>query len=610
MRFHLLALLTAATAALSPAADPDGASLYRERCALCHEASTQTRAPSPASLKMMSAENVVRALETGLMKEQGASLTAAQKRLIATFLTAGSTPAPTPAPACPSNPPIALAGPQWNGWGISLENSRFQPAASAGLTADQIPRLKLKWSFAFPNAIIANGQPTVAGGRLFVASSNRNIYSLDARTGCQYWSFETDAPVRTAITIVSVSAGGKPRAFFGDRRGSVYSLDAATGELLWKVRAAEHPRAGITGAPVFHDGRVYVPVITGEEGAANDPKYQCCTGSGAVVALDASDGRKLWQANTIREDYKIVGTNAAGTPILGPSGASIWSAPTLDPEAKAIYVATGDNFTHPDSKTSDAILALDQRTGELLWTRQLLAGDVFSTACVTSTKQGCPENPGPDFDFGSSPILVKLPDGKRLLIAGQKSGVVHALDPDRKGAIVWQTRLGHGGILGGIQWGSASDGKLVFVALSDVGFSEFNLERGGKRILDPKAGGGLFALDAATGKKVWSAPPILTCGDRPNCSPAQSAAVSAIPGAVFSGALDGHLRAYSTKDGKVLWDFDTAHEFSAVNGPGKGGSIDGPGPVIVNGMVFANSGYGTFGAMPGNMLLAFSLDGK
>jgi len=589
------------------AADPDGAALYRERCAACHDAPGQTRAPSASALKMMSPENVVRALETGLMREQGSALTLPQKRAIAEAVTGKISSAKISAPACAdSKKPFSPTEADWNGWGNGLENTRFQ--RNPGLTAAQLPRLKLKWAFAYADTFTANGQPSIVGGRLFVASANRNIYSLDARTGCQYWSFESEAPVRTAITVVNVK-GSRPSAFFGDRRGNIYAVDASNGELLWKKKSMDHPRAGITGAPVFYGAALFVPVTAGEEGAAIDPKYECCTGRGGVVAFDGA-GKKLWQAYSIPEQPRIVEKNSSGTPVWGPSGASIWSAPTIDPEKQAVYVATGDNFTHPDSKTSDAILAFSLKTGDMLWSRQLLAGDVFSTACVTPTKQGCPDNAGPDFDFGSSPILIKLANGMRALVIGQKSGIVHAIDPDNQGAILWQTRVGRGGVLGGVQWGSAYDGKRVFVAVSDVSFKEFSLGRGGTRVLDPKLGGGLFALDPATGAKIWSTPAPPICGDRPNCSPAQSAAVSAIPGAVFSGSLDGHLRAYSSADGKIIWDFDTAREFAAVNGAGKGGSMDGPGPVISGGMVFVNSGYGSFGGLPGNVLLALSIDGK
>jgi len=605
MRVLLMTLLW--TSVLSIAADRDGASLYRERCSPCHDGPAQGRAPAASALRMMSAENVVRALESGLMKEQGASLNANEKRAVADFLTAKTSPSKSAGAKCSDSGSAVTPGAgDWEGWGNGWNNARFQ--ATPGINAADVPRLKLKWVFAFPDTFTANGQPSVAGGRVFVASANRHVYSLDMRTGCEYWSFESEAPVRTAISVVAIK-GVRPRAFFADRRGNVYAVDAANGELLWKTRALDHPRAGITGAPIFYDTRLVVPVTSGEEGAANDLSYECCKARGAIVSLDSS-GKKQWQSYSIPDEPRVVGKNPAGTPVWGPSGASIWSAPTIDIEKQVAYAATGDNFTHPDSKTSDAVLAFDLKTGKMLWSRQLLEGDVFSTACIATSKAGCPENPGPDYDFGSSPILVKLANGKRALVIGQKSGIVHALDPDDKGRVLWQTRVGRGGILGGVQWGSASDQKLVYVALSDVSFTEFGIERGKARIFDPKIGGGLFALDPSTGAKVWSTPAPSICGDRPNCSPAQSAAVSAMPGAVFSGALDGHLRAYSTIDGKIIWDFDSMRDYAGVNGPGKGGSMDGPGVAIAGGMIFANSGYGTWGGAPGNVLLAFSVDGK
>jgi polyvinyl alcohol dehydrogenase (cytochrome) len=592
------------------AAEPDGPALYKQRCATCHEASGQTRAPAPAAMRLMSPENVVRALESGLMKAQGATLSAAEKRAVAEFLTAKAigTAAQAKTGACASPKPFSISEPQWNGWGADAANSRFQPAAQAGLTAAETPRLKLKWAFAFPNTFVAYGQPSIVGGRLFVGSANRNVYSLDAQSGCQYWAFEAQGPVRTAIMIAAVGENHRPIAFFGDQRGFAYALDAAAGELLWKVHIDEHPLAKIVGAPVFHAGRLYVPVTAAEEGPAMSAAYECCKGRGALVALDAATGKQIWKTYTIAEEPRPVQKSAAGTQMWGPSGASIWSAPTVDPERNAIYVGTGDNFSVPTTPTSDAVMAFDAQTGKILWTKQLTEGDAFNMACVAGG-QSCPQPAGPDLDIGASPILVKLAGGKRALLVSQKSGVAHALDPDRNGEILWETRLGKGGPLGGIQWGSAFDGKNMYAALSDIAFTSVSFTGGGMKV-DPKAGGGLFALDAATGKKVWAAPPP-SCGDRPQCTPAQSAAVSAIPGVVFSGSEDAHLRAYAAADGKVIWDFDTAHDFLTVNGlTAKGGSMDGPGPAIAGGMLYVCAGYGNWGGLPGNVLLAFSVDGK
>ena len=600
---------------LLSAGAPDGAAIYRQHCALCHDHSSETRAPAPTALRRMSAANILKALESGVMKEQGAKLTAGEKAAAAEFLSGKVLDAGAPAiqpGMCATPGQFSPSGANWNGWGADVTNSRFQPASQAGLNAADVPRLKLKWAFGFPGTFIANGQPSVVGGRVFVPSFNRHIYSLDAKSGCQYWSFEAAAPVRTAITVGTLRGdkpSDKPRnlAFFGDQRGNAYALDAANGELLWKVHIDEHARATIVGAPVYYDQRLYVPITAAEEGRAMDPKYECCSARGALVALDAATGRQIWKTYTIADQPAPTRKNSDGTQMWGPSGASIWSAPTIDVERKIIYAGTGDNFSDPATKMSDAVIAFDMATGKILWSKQLTEGDVYNMSCGPGRNAAsCPEKPGPDFDIGASPILVKLANGKRVLLVSQKSAIAYGLDPDNHGEILWQTRVGRGGALGGIQWGSASDGRNMYVALSDI---RFRLQDK-KRALDPKSGGGLFALDTATGHKVWAADPP-DCGARPSCSPAQSAAVSTIPGVVFSGSEDGRLRAYSTSDGKVIWTFDTAVEFTTVNGlKTTGGSMDGPGPVIAGGMLYVDSGYGNWGGLPGNVLLAFSIDGK
>jgi polyvinyl alcohol dehydrogenase (cytochrome) len=162
--------------------------------------------------------------------------------------------------------------------------------------------------------------------------------------------------------------------------------------------------------------------------------------------------------------------------------------------------------------------------------------------------------------------------------------------------------------MGGVQWGSAADQQNVYVALSDIG--RVMLAYSNSTDADPKQGGGMFALRLEDGERAWYTPPP-GCGTRARCSPAQSAAVSALPGVAFSGSVDGHIRAYSATDGKIVWDFDTIRPYETVNGvAARGGSIDGPGPAIAGGMLFVNSGYPTAGGTPGNVLLAFSVDGK
>jgi polyvinyl alcohol dehydrogenase (cytochrome) len=349
-------------------------------------------------------------------------------------------------------------------------------------------------------------------------------------------------------------------------------------------------------------------VSSSEEGTGSLTDYECCKFRGSVVALDAASGKQIWKSYTIPEEPRPVRKNARGTQLWGPSGAPIWSSPVVDETRRALYVTTGNNYSDPSTATSDAFVAMDLDTGRILWTHQVRERDAYVSACRLEDKTNCPEAKGPDFDFAASPILVALDSSKRALVAGHKSGNVYAVDPDRQGASLWETRVGEGGSMGGVQWGSAADGQNVYVALSDLGrvmltYTQFT-------DADRTRGGGTFALRLADGSRAWHAPPV-PCDARPCCSPAQSGAVTAIPGVAFSGSLDGHLRAYEAATGRIVWDVDTVREYETVNGvPGKGGSLDGPGPVVAGGMLFVNSGYTVDGGMAGNVVLAFSVDGK
>lgn len=600
-----------------------GEALYKQRCAACHDGAVP-RAPNRAALKQMSPENVRFALAGGSMAVQGLGLSTAQMADLAEFLT-GKRPMKEQIPTaafCAVDVGRAfvdpLSKPHWNGWGVTLEQHRFQPAEMAQLTAEQVPKLKVKWAFGFPGVFRAQAQTTVAGGRVFVGSFERRVYSLSAETGCIFWAFDTDGPVRTAISLGQNGSGWA--AYFGDQRANVYAVDAVTGKLLWKTHVEEFPGALITGAPALAEGRLYVPTSSMEEVFAGNPEYPCCKFRGSISALDAATGKVLWKSYTVTEEPTPRRKSKVGVQLWGPSGAGVWSSPTVDLKARTLYVTTGDSYSDPAALTSDSFLAFDLETGKLKWSQQMTKGDAFNVSCGAppETRTNCPEANGPDFDFGSSPILVELGSGRRALIAGQKSGMVYALDPEKQGELLWQRRVGRGGPTGGVQWGSAADAKNVYVALSDVAMKPVPPGTPGARDtafgfaaqLDPKIGGGLFALKVGTGEIVWHTPHP-GCGDSPGCSPAQSAAVTAIPGVIFSGGLDGHLRAYSAQDGHILWDVDTAEDFKTANGvKAHGGALDGPGAVIVAGTLFVNSGYAFLGAAPGNVLLAFSIDGK
>ncbi len=588
-------------AAQSASAPPgDQESLFQAACAVCH-ANPATRAPTRESLSAMSPDFIVEALTSGVMQQQGSALSPDQRAALAEFLTGQKIGHAAPmAGRCSGTHVFSLDGPSFNGWGANPQNWRYQ--REPGISAEQLPRLELKWAFGVPGVAAMFGQPTIAGGRVFIGAQNGHVYALEAASGCPFWDFTAGAGVRSAITVAHI--GERDLAFFGDRRGHAYALDAATGELVWKVTAADGPAMQITGAPALFEGRLYVPISGGDDSAAIDPNYECCKGRGAVVALDAKNGETIWRTYTIPE-ARPLGRNSAGAQLWGPSGVSIWSSPTIDAEERVLYVGTGDNHSAPATDTSDAVLALSLDTGEILWSRQLLSGDMGNLACLGADKTNCPEPHGPDFDLGASPNLITLENGGRLLVIGQKSGIVHALDPDDRGRIVWQTRVGRGGPLGGVQWGTATDGATIYAATSDVAFKD--LVAGQPFELDPDQGGGLHALAAGDGAVLWAAPPAQACGERKNCSPAQSAAVTATPDFVLSGAIDGHIRAYAAESGRVLWDHDTARHFDTVNGvKAHGGSLDAAGPTVADGMIFVNSGYGLYGGEPGNVLLAFA----
>ncbi len=583
------------------AAAPDGAALYQAHCAACHDnGSADAHAPKREQIASRSPEAIVNTMFEGVMIVQASGLTLEEGRAIARFITGKefSSVSDVPMGKCDGAPKkLSIGSSDWNGWSVDLDNSRYQ--AKPGLSAADIPKLKVKWAFGFPWDSRAYAQPAVVGGRVFVGSANGTVYSLDAATGCTYWSFKAEGSVRTAISVARSKTGGRYIAYFGDLRATAYAVDASSGALIWKLKLDNHPYARITGSPIYYNGRLFVPMASFEEESGVDPKssYECCTFRGSLAALDGETGRQLWKSFTVLDPPKAYKKNKDGGQKYGPAGAGVWSAPTIDAKRKLIYVATGDSYTDVEINTSDAIVAYNIDNGSLVWISQVTPKDNFIVGCPASPN--CPDEVGPDYDFGSSPILRTLLDGKQILVAAQKSGVVWGLDPDQKGKVLWNTKLGAGSVQGGVEWGHSADGDNTYVAVSDIAARE-------------GAQPGISALKLATGEKLWSTPaPKVPCATKVGCSPAQAAAVTVIPGAVFSGAVNGHFRAYSTKTGEILWDFDTVRPFDTVNQvPGKGGSINGGGPAIANGMVFTNSGYGSFGQADGNVLLAFSVDGK
>jgi polyvinyl alcohol dehydrogenase (cytochrome) len=605
----LVLFLFAALANGSPASaqSATGEAVYQRYCASCHEQVT-ARIPHRDVLQKMSAARIMRTLDFGLMMSIAYPMRRDERETVAAFLGTKDADAPLPATAFCSAGKSPMAGPitgNWSGWSPTADNTRFQRTADAGLTREQVSTLKLKWAFGFPDDVTAFGAPAVVNGTLFVGSAAGTVQALDAKTGCIHWTFQANGPVRS--TTVAVKGASGYSLVFGDQIGWVYSLDAKTGHLNWRKRIEAHEATRLTGSPAVNDGIVFVPAASWEETRAIDPQYACCTFRGSITALRAADGTIVWKTYLVAPPKKT-GVTKAGVEQKGPSGAGVWSTPTVDDQRGVLYITTGDNYSHPATATSDAVIALDLKSGRIRWSRQTTTNDVYNSACGGGGTN-CPPANGPDHDFGSSALLIRLRSGRQLIFAGQKSGIVYALDPDQHGRIVWQTRVGRGSTNGGVQWGMASDGTKVYAAVSDVVRPPGGVGGAGpigNARLDPIQGGGLTALQLDDGAKVWFVPGTPCNPPRAGCSPAQPAAVTAIPDVVFSGAMDGHLRAFATTDGAALWDFDTARPFDTVNGvKAAGGSLDGAGAVVSDGMIFVNSGYPRFGGMPGNALLAF-----
>ncbi len=586
-------LLTAVLASLAVAADQgsvSGSTQFVYRCQLCHGAGGH--ATQLSGLSKLPSDFIYKAITTGSMKTNAEGMTEPERKALVDFIAGSRKSESVHLAACSGSDPAGDGF--WNGWSRDARNNRFQP--HPGLTATDVPQLKLRWALVFPSVPTAANQVTVRDGRLYTGSWDGTIYALNASSGCSHWTFEADAAVRTGVSIAS------DLAVFGDLHGTAYAVDARTGKLRWKLHVEEHPWARITGSPVVYDKRVYVPVASLEEGAAGNPKYPCCTFRGSLVALDLTTGAQLWKSYTIEQAAARTGSTKAGTEHFGPSGAAIWSPPTIDEKRGLVYVATGNNYTGPDTSAADAVIAFDLKTGARRWVRQLLAADVWNVTCVYPERTNCPDKEGPDYDFGSPPMLVHTSDDRDILVAGQKSGIVYGLDPDKDGALLWKTVVGPGGTVGGVEWGMASDGNKVYVSLA------------GWEWKNPRAAGSVSALDLATGKLLWQTPnPPEACKDRrAGCTTAIAAPATAIPGVIFAGSVDGRFRAYDANDGRILWEYDTDTDISGMNGlTGHGGSINGAGATVANGIVYQTAGYDAFAlGMGGNVLLVFDAEKK
>lgn len=570
---------------------------FTAHCATCHD-NGRNDAPDRYALNSRTPEEVLATIKTGPHAQHALSLNEFQKRVVAVYI--GGRPLGASASGdaakmrnrCESAPAFdPFKGSEWNGWGADPSNSRFQ--RTPGLPAADVPKLTLKWAFGYPYGNSSYGQPSIVGGRVFVGSDTGFVYSLDAKSGCVYWSFRANAGVRTAPTVGPGTASHPYLLYFGDIRANVYAINAESGALVWKDRLDTHPIARVTGAPKLTGGRLYVPLSSLEESGAGHPSYPCCSFRGGIAAYDALTGKRLWKSFTVADEPTRQEVTSKGTQLWAPAGAGVWSSPTVDLRRRLVYVATGNGYTEPADEASDAVIAYDIDSGKRMWVSQVMANDAYVRDCpgkyrpnvpTENKSETCPDELGPDMDFGNAPILQTLPDGRSLIVIGQKDGHAWGLDPSKQGEVVWSRQLGLGfeGGGGGMMWGSAADSRFAY----------FPVTRTHERL-------GLAALRLSTGEVAWRATPPIGA----------AAPVTVIPGAVFLGSITGTMYAYSTDDGHAIWSFDTAREFETVNGvQAQGGNINAAGPVVAGGMLFVPSGYSDLGGgRRGNVLLAFGV---
>jgi polyvinyl alcohol dehydrogenase (cytochrome) len=579
-----------------------GRVVFANTCKACHGNPAFPKAPALEALANVQPRHILNTLDNGKMRQQAKALSEQQREAVAQYVTHKL----LKVTVMPKEAYTTFSFKGGNklfdcsGWGGNLVGTNYRTAAQAGITRDNIDSLTLKWAFAFPDASEMRSKPAVAGDWLIIGNSQSgDVYALNRLTGKLGWHVTASNGIRSGIVVAR--QGNSYIAYFADGGSFVYAVDVRKGKILWSTKAGVGNLAMNTGTLAVYGGKVFVPLSSLEVVAAADSNYNCCSTSGAVRALDSKTGKLLWYHRVVPAKATARADKKTGKPFFGPSGAPVWSSPTIDPKRNLLYIGTGENYSLPATNTSDAIQAINMSTGKVVWNFQATEGDAWNIACPVIIN--CPGTKGRDLDFGMAPILVTGKDGKQRLLAGQKSGVVYALDP-QNGKLLWKTRVGKGGALGGIHWGMAADSENVYAANSD---NMYGLNLDDTTI---KASPGIYALDIVSGNITWSAPVPQVKG-MPKYLSVNSAAPVAVPGVVFAGSNDGHLRAYASEDGHVIWNYNTARKFETVNGvEGNGGSIDCASPLVTDGMLYVNSGYASFGEKPGNVLLAFSVKNK
>lgn len=598
----------------------EGVALYQQHCASCHSNSS-VKAPALGALRILGYDRLLDEMTSGSMLLQASAMTDQQRQTLARHLSSQSKDPRSweAGVACRATGAAHdSATPVVGDWGYGSHNRRYQPPEKAGLDAAGLPGLELAWAHGFPGATTMRSQPVIAGDTLyFGVAATSSVYAFELASGCLKWTYRSAAPVRSALVMGKMPESGLPILVFGDSRAGVHVINAQDGSGIWQGSAKTGTASTITGTPVLHGQRLYVPISSFEVSRAGVGNYECCEDHGGVRAFDIRSGEVLWTYATTA-DAKPAAPTPGGLKTRGPSGAPVWTTPAIDARRGVLYIGTGENYSWPATGTSDAIIALDLETGREVWVFQALANDVYNEACVGSylgypESPACPENPGPDFDFGASVIIARTSAGKDILLAGQKSGDVYGLDPDRRGAVVWHNRLSDGTPIGGVHWGMSVEGDTLFVPVSDP---EWPIEK-----WDYSPRPGVSALDVSTGEIKWQHRAergceldLSTMDPRngrhrepwPECHHAYgfSGAATSLEGAVLAGSLNGSVNAFDSATGELLWKFDTRRPFVTLNGvEAHGGSLDNTSLAVGGGYLVIQSGYSYFNQMPGNVLL-------
>ncbi len=605
-----IAMLAAPAMAQTPPDHP-GRAVYEKSCAACHATPVSPRAPALAGIQLLSPQRIREVVsEGGIMAPMAASLSAQEKTDLIAWLTAGQVATPaawTDAIMCPADKRgvSATASIVSQGFGVNRNQTRSFTAAQAGLTKANLANLEVAWTIAFPGQGAGTGASVLSDGTVFITGGQK-LAAVDAASGCLKWTYAGASRNTPAIGEIN---GKKVVALSVGR--DIHVIDAATGMLVWKASGQPVNGSGgaVRGGVIFAKDKIIVPLSASGVASGANPKFECCTGHGSVVALNAKDGSHAWEWHTMKEAEYNGQVSSAGVKQKGPSGAPIWSVPVYDEKRNHVIVTSGENTSHPGTDTSDAVIALDLDTGKVAWQYQAMAADVWNMACDVETGKNGPNCPvlfggdGRDYDFGAGAIVTSA-GGKDIILAGQKSGHAWALDAGT-GKVLWSQRVGEGTALGGVHWGIATDGVNMIVPINDPLISS-----------DPKfvSKAGVYAFDLRTGKPAWSYAARPDCtGERArlvtNCESrfGFSAAPLVIDGAVVGATLGGQVVILDAKTGAVIRTLDTAGPRTALNKDvaGKGGSIDSHSISAGAGMLFINSGYGSFSQTAGNVLIAY-----